>query len=484
MGYTSLMKKSEAIFGVLRVPLDVLAMLAALLLAYRLRQLNVNLFPILDLADAAGTLPPLSWYLWHFLIPSIGTFVVLAAVLGLYTLETTLSAWIELWRVILSAVLWVTIVITWYFLIRKQLFFSRALLLYGAVLTILLVGLGRAALTLLQRSFLRAGMGKRTVVSLGGQGLAASALQTLQHDEHYAYLGHLPDLEALKRIMHHPTSVHPGRTTAGRHQTVDLVVQTDPNPASDDTIILINYCRSHQIGYGFLPPVLADVPHQLTVERLGLLPLIRFQPTPLDGWGRVLKRVFDIVCSAILLIVLSPLLLVVSLLVVIDSGWPILYVSVRVGEQGRRRINILKFRSMVKDADAHKRDLLALNHRRDGPLFKIHQDPRITRVGKFLRRFSFDELPQLLNVFIGQLSLVGPRPHLPDEVERYSLEQRRVFAVKPGVTGLAQVSGRSDLTFGEEVRHDLQYIEEWSLLLDLWVLWRTVFTVFSRKGAD
>ncbi len=465
------MKKSEAIFGVARVPLDALAVFAALLLSYRLRQLNIDFIPGKNLADASGTLPQMQWYLIHFVTPSIGTFIVLSALLGLYTLESTMSAFLEMGRVILAAALWVVLVIAWYFLVRKQLFFSRALLLYGTGLTVMFVILGRSALTLLQRSMLRAGMGRRIVVSLGIQGLTDASLDTLQHDNHYAYLGHLSDLEGLKRMMHH-------------HQEIDLVLQTDPNPRSDATVALINYCRSHQVGYAFLPPVLADVPHQLRVERLGLLPMIRFQPTPLDGWGRVLKRVFDIVVSACALVALSPLFTLFALLVLLDGGWPVLYVSTRVGESGRKRISILKFRSMNKDADSRKGDLLALNHRRDGPLFKIHNDPRVTRTGRFLRRWSFDELPQLWNVLVGNLSLVGPRPHLPEEVERYSLEQRRVFAVKPGVTGLAQISGRSDLSFEEEVKLDLQYIEEWSILLDLWILWRTVFTVFSRKGAD
>ena len=464
------MKKSEAIFGVLRVPLDALATLAALLLSYRLRQLNIPIFPFLGLADATGTLPALPWYLLHFVLPSVGTFLVLCGLLKLYTLESTMSAWVEVGRVILATLLWVVIVIAWYFLVRKQLFFSRALLLYAIGFMIAFVALGRGALTLLQRSMLRSGVGRRVVVSLGSQGIADAALQILQHDVHYQYLGHLPDLDALRRMRH--------------QRPIDLVLQTDPNPASSSTLSLIDYCRSHHVGYAFLPPVLADVPHQLRVERLGLLPLIRFLPTPLDGWGRVLKRLFDIGGSAALLIFLSPLFLIVALLVLVSSGWPVFYVSTRMGEQGRRRISIIKFRSMVKDADAHKRDLLALNHRRDGPLFKIHDDPRVTGVGRFLRRWTLDELPQLFNVLIGNLSLIGPRPHLPDEVARYSPEQRRVFAVKPGVTGLAQISGRSNLSFEEEVRLDLQYIEEWSMLLDLWILWRTVFTVFSRKGAD
>lgn len=465
------MKKSEAIFGVLRVPLDAIAALAALLLAYRLRTLNIILIPWLGLTDASGTLPPMTWYVIHFVVPGVGTFLVIAALLGLYTLESTESAFLEAGRVLIATALWVALVIAWYFLVRKQLFFSRALLLYGtgfiAVFSILI----RAALTIIQRSFLRSGVGKRIVVSVGRQGLAETALFTFKHDERYAYLGHLQDLVALKRMFH-------------QNQQIDLVLQTDPDPESDMTLALINECRSRHVGYAFLPAVLVDVPHQLLVERLGPLPMIRFQPTPLDGWGRVLKRLFDIAAGGLLILLLSPLFLFLALMVLLGGGWPILYVSVRVGEHGRRRISILKFRSMVRGADTHKQNLLALNHRWDGPLFKIRDDPRVTRFGRFLRRFSLDELPQLLNVFAGQLSLVGPRPHLPEEVERYSLEQRRVFAVKPGMTGLAQISGRSNLSFDEEVRLDLRYIEEWSPMLDVWILWRTVFTVLSKKGAD
>jgi lipopolysaccharide/colanic/teichoic acid biosynthesis glycosyltransferase len=233
-----------------------------------------------------------------------------------------------------------------------------------------------------------------------------------------------------------------------------------------------------------LPPILADVPQQIVVERLGLLPIMRFQPTPLDGWGRVLKRTFDIVMATSLLIVLSPILLLITLGILTMNGWPIFYVSKRVGQEGRRTIRLLKFRTMVPNADLLKAQLHEQNHRQGGPLFKVKNDPRVTPFGLILRRFSLDELPQLLNVITGTLSLVGPRPHLLDEVERYEEDQRRVFAVKPGLTGLAQVSGRSDLQFEDEVRLDLRYIEEWSIFLDLWVLWRTIFVVLSRKGAD
>ena len=168
----------------------------------------------------------------------------------------------------------------------------------------------------------------------------------------------------------------------------------------------------------------------------------------------------------------------------LDSGWPFFYTSMRIGEQGKRKIPVLKFRTMVQHADTMKAGLQNQNHRRSGPLFKIHRDPRVTSFGKILRRWSLDELPQLLNVLYGEMSLVGPRPHLPGEVEQYQPQERRVFAIKPGITGFAQVMGRSDFSFQDEIRFDLQYIEEWSPFLDCWILVRTVLVVMGRKGAE
>lgn len=462
------MKKSEALFGVLRVPLDAVAVFAALVISFRLRQADVDLLPGFQLLERATTLPPFDYYVSTFVLPGVVLFVVVSAFLGLYSLKITFGAWAEIGREFASTLLWLALVNAWFFLVLKELFFSRILLLHSVFFIFLFVVVFHALLKLLQRALLKRGIGKISVVSVGAQDLAPAAHDTLTHDTHYAYLGHVTSLEFVKRLS----------------VPVDLVVQTDPNPQGEDTLALIDYCRSHHIGYGFLPPVLADVPHLLDVDRLGLLPFIRFQPTTLDGWGRVVKRVFDIVVSAVAIIVLAPVILLLAIFVVIDSGFPVFYVSTRVGQLGRRTIHTLKFRSMRRNADAEKPQLEELNHRTDGPLFKIKNDPRVTRFGKFLRRWSLDEWPQLFNVLIGEMSLVGPRPHLPDEVERYTQEQRRVFAVKPGITGLAQVSGRSDLNFSEEMKLDLRYIEEWSILLDLWILWRTVFTVLSRKGAD
>ncbi len=464
------MKHSEALFSALRVPLDAVAVIGAILLSYHLRAANIDLIPTVQLLEPASTLPELHHFIMTFVIPGTLLFLALAAILKLYAWQMTVSAWNEVGRIIVGSILWLVFVMGWYFLVEKQLFYSRILLVQATAFIALFVIILRACILLVQRSFLRSGVGVRLVASVGKQKISSAAKETLTRDVRYSYLGHVRNLTALKKL--------------NARRGLDLVLQTDPNPGSSETIELIDHCRSHQIGYAFLPPVFADVPHQLLVERLGLLPMIRFQPTPLDGWGRIGKRIFDVVGGIVLLIVLSVPLLLIALAIFIADGWPILYISRRMGEGGRIKIPVIKFRSMVCDADRKKKELALLNHRKDGPLFKIKNDPRITHIGKVLRRWSIDEWPNLLNVLVGQMSLVGPRPHLPDEVKLYSSYQRRVFAVKPGVTGLAQVSGRSDLTFDEEVALDLKYVEEWSPLLDLWILWRTLVVVLGKKGAD
>lgn len=464
------MKRSEILFGLLRIPVDAVAAFAAILLAYRLRQANIDLIPWVQLLDTATTLPAFQHYVRTFVIPGAAAFLGIVASLRLYALIATRSAWSEIGRIILAALLWLAFVIAWYFLVEKQLFYSRILLLHATFFVALFAMTGRVAVLLLQRAFLRCGIGSRLVVSVGAEKPVTPALDVLTGDIRYRYKGHVKNLAGLRELE--------------IKNQIDLVLQTDPDPTNAETSELIEFCRSEQIGYAFLPPVLAENPHQLRIDKLGLVPMLAFRPTPLDGWGRVLKRMVDAVAGCVLLIILLPLLLLVALAVVLGDGFPVFYVSRRIGENGRGQIPALKFRTMVRNADHMKSALMEKSHRTDGPLFKVKNDPRVTRVGAILRRWSFDELPQILNVIAGQMSLVGPRPHLPEEVGKYSRYERRVFAVKPGITGLAQVSGRSDLPFAEEVRLDLRYIEEWSPLLDMWIIWRTIFVVLKRDGAD
>jgi exopolysaccharide biosynthesis polyprenyl glycosylphosphotransferase len=210
------------------------------------------------------------------------------------------------------------------------------------------------------------------------------------------------------------------------------------------------------------------------------LPLLRLTQPSLTGLPRVVKAVIDRIGAAVVLVLVAPLLLGIAMAVRSDGG-PALFRQTRVGRHGQT-FTMIKFRSMVPDAEARRGDLGASNDG-DGPLFKIRSDPRVTRVGAWLRRYSLDELPQLFNVLGGSMSLIGPRPPLPEEVATYDRTAKRKLRVRPGLTGLWQVSGRSDLSWEESVRLDLRYVENWSLALDALILWKTVGAVVRSDGA-
>jgi lipopolysaccharide/colanic/teichoic acid biosynthesis glycosyltransferase len=196
---------------------------------------------------------------------------------------------------------------------------------------------------------------------------------------------------------------------------------------------------------------------------------------------RVFKLMFDRVTTAAILLLLTPVFAVIAFVVKLDGG-PVFYRQTRVGQRGKT-FQMIKFRSMVPDADKLREDLVAGTNDGSGPLFKLRKDPRVTRIGQLLRRYSLDELPQLFNVIGGSMSLVGPRPPLPGEIEVYTDAAKRKFLVRPGMTGLWQVSGRSDLSWEESVRLDLRYVENWSPAMDLVIMWKTVSAVFRGDGA-
>jgi exopolysaccharide biosynthesis polyprenyl glycosylphosphotransferase len=229
-------------------------------------------------------------------------------------------------------------------------------------------------------------------------------------------------------------------------------------------------------------PALLDVAGpRTTIRPTAGLTLLHVDHPQLTGFRLVIKDLFDRCAAAAGLILLFPLMALLGALIKLHDGGPALFMQVRVGKDGRA-FRIYKFRTMVVDAEARKEQLLPSNDS-DGVLFKLRHDPRVTAVGSYLRRWSIDELPQLLNVVRGDMSLVGPRPAVPDEVANYAEHVRRRLVVKPGLTGLWQVNGRSDLSWDESVRLDLRYVENWSLALDLQILWKTFSAMVHRSGA-
>jgi exopolysaccharide biosynthesis polyprenyl glycosylphosphotransferase len=229
-------------------------------------------------------------------------------------------------------------------------------------------------------------------------------------------------------------------------------------------------------------PALIDVAGpRTTIRPVAGLPLLQLDHPQLAGGKQVLKAVFDRVAAGLALMVLTPLFLIIAMAIRLDDQGPVFFKQTRVGRDSQT-FKLFKFRTMVVDAEQRKAQLQALNEG-TGVLFKMRRDPRVTKVGASLRRWSLDELPQLFNVLKGDMSLVGPRPALPDEVARYGDHMRRRLVVKPGITGLWQVSGRSGLSWEEAFRLDLRYVDNWSIMLDLQILWKTFSAVTKGSGA-
>ncbi|MBI4434286.1 sugar transferase [Candidatus Uhrbacteria bacterium] len=352
-------------------------------------------------------------------------------------------------------------------------------------LAIVCVGFGRIIVRLIERRLFAAGIGTHRI-ALIGTGRAADALAEAFRQR--------PSLGL--RIVHRINNFSPSTAVEGeregeenaaqlldlwQREMIDEVIDatTPPNPAALHT--LIDFCDDHHIPIRYAADLLTTHTTRVTVDTFAGVPLIEPKRTPLEGWGRIIKRAFDVVVAIVLLVLLSPILLLIAIAIALDSRGLVLFRQERVGQAGRP-FTFLKFRSMRVGAHEEWEDIRKRSDR-SGIIPKIKDDPRVTRVGRFIRRWSLDELPQLFNVLAGSMSLVGPRPHLPEEVAEYQKHHRKVLALKPGITGLAQVSGRADLDFDEEVKVDTFYIEHWSLGLDVVILLRTPLAVIRTKGA-
>ncbi len=280
-------------------------------------------------------------------------------------------------------------------------------------------------------------------------------------------LGNFADLETIV------TNYHP-----------DQIIEADPDLSHEKIMAIIDVANEHHIDFIFAPNLFEVLATNVEISTIGGIPLLELKRTPLDGWGKILKRWMDVVVCLILLIPFAVIYVIIGLLIKLQDGGPVLFAHKRISMG--KPFDMYKFRSMVKDAEKLEDKLRkTANERDDGPLFKMKNDPRVTALGRFLRKSRLDEVPQILNVLRGDMSLIGPRPHILKEVEQYQKHHKKVLAIKPGMSGVAQLAGNSDLSFEEEVRLDTYYIEHWSLLKDLELLIKTPFIIVfkDRSGA-
>ena len=394
--------------------------------------------------------------------------------------------WIEEVYAIASATTIGVVVLIILNLAFGQLSFSRLIFLYSAVLVTLLLGISRAVIYTVRGYLRNQGIGLERVVLVGAGDVGLMVMRTIAARPSLGYelVGFLDDDPDINQ------------TDIGRFQALgpltnffDILQNSDIDtaviclPWRSHRIVarLLHLCEQNGVTAQIVPDFFQLTKNQMQVERLDGIPLITTRAVSIAGWNLFVKRGLDVTLATVMLVLGLPLAALIALCVRLSSPGSVIYSQTRVGRNGRQ-FKIYKFRSMIADADTQLDEIADLNEA-SGPLFKMRDDPRRTAVGGILRRLSLDELPNLLNVLRGEMSLVGPRPNVPEEVAQYKDWHRKRLSVSPGMTGLWQVSGRSDLTFDEMVLLDIYYAENWSLTLDLSILLRTIPKVLGGEGA-
>lgn len=476
------MKPSEIAFGLIRIPIDFLMALLAFIAAYKIRAIT-NLFPGIQLPFDVTTLPSMTDYL-SFSMTAVTALLILAALNKMYSLKTTFKTSKEIEQILVVTTTWLMAMIAWFFLTRSFPF-SRLALVYTWVLTIVFMAIGRLIIRLALYFTLKAGVGKKNLLFIGHNKITERLSNMVKNNISYNVVGYIDEQKSPHSTLPYlGTLEHVEKII--QEKKIEEILQTKTDLGHQRLANLLACCREYNLGFSFVPSLLEVQQTNIETETWDGIPVIKLKPTPLDGWGRVLKRVFDFISSLLGLIILSPVFLIIAIAIKLNSKGTIFFKYLddgsrvkRVGEQGKL-FYFYKFRTMYPNThNLRYTELATHNIRKNSPLVKIKDDPRVTSVGKFLRKTSLDELPQLLNVLKGEMSLVGPRPHLPEEVEKYQKHHKFVLTIKPGITGMAQTRGRSDLDFEEEVRLDTYYIEHWSLWLDLKLLLKTVL-VFMK----
>ncbi|MCS6773547.1 MAG: undecaprenyl-phosphate glucose phosphotransferase [Thermoflexales bacterium] len=353
----------------------------------------------------------------------------------------------------------------------------RVMIIYAWLLTILLVVLMRGLQTRLQRALQARGIGRTRVVVVGSGEPADTVLHRLIANPRLGYdlIGVIPwggqkisaDVRALGTLDDLADMVH--------KEAIDEVIIAAPAASNEDLLRIIEKCDRSTLGIKVLPDQFQIMAGQLSISELGGLPLLTMRDIALRGWKVTLKRAIDLIGSAVGLVLLSPLMFLIAIIIKLDSPGPALFVQERMGLDGKR-FYLLKFRTMRVDAEQH------------GPGWTRKDDPRRTRVGAFLRRTNLDELPQLINVLLGEMSLVGPRPERPIYVEEFRKRIPRYMErhrEKAGMTGWAQVNGlRGDTSIEERTKYDLWYIENWSVWLDIKIILLTVWQALSGSSEN
>lgn len=478
------MKKAELIFNLISIPVDAISLLIAGIISFYLRGHTTHIIgPIIY-----------RLYLPDFLLSVyklIPILLLIFAVLGLYNLRGTRKVSLELGKIVIGISLGLLFVILLFFF-NQTIFPSRFIILATWGLGIVLVVLGRLVLKQMQIFLFRHNIGLHKLVIINGNlDMTPGVIDKVYKNKNYGYRV-TADLKYSDQIFEKLELLY-------KEKKLDEILQTNPNLTDTENLKLLEFSRNKGVNFSFVPNLFEVQRNIIEITNLKGIPVISLKNTPLDGWGRVAKRILDILASVICLVITSPIFLIVAIAIKIDSKGKIIYAGLRGGRN--ENFKFYKFRSMYQhlsvgkdyggeQAEKVRKDLWQKNDRGGAaaPFLKIKHDPRVTPVGRFLRKSKLDEIPQFWNVLKGDMSMVGPRAHVLDEVERYRNRYSRMFSIKPGIFGLSQIAQISwpDLPFEEEIRLNTYYIENWSLWLDLQILAKSFWLLFfkSKPGED
>jgi Undecaprenyl-phosphate glucose phosphotransferase len=433
---------------------------------------------VLRLQSEYENIAPFSDY-WGMLLIQVITIILVFFFYRLYHRQRATSHIDEFYTIFAAASVGTIAAIAFISLIYKnELDYPRLMMVYVWVLTILMVWLGRVILARLQWGLQSRGFNEVRLVIVGAGEVGRMILQKIRQSPGLGYtvVGFIDDLNPPATVLGADVL---GNTSelprfVEEHQIDEVIIAT-PEASHQEILSVIALCERERVTIKVFPDVFQIMASEVSIGDLNGLPLLTVRDIALRGWRLALKRAVDIVGSAIVLLFISPVMMLVAILIKLDSPGPVFYAQERMGLDAKSFM-MLKFRSMRPNAEAQT-----------GPVWATRNDPRRTRIGAFIRRFSIDELPQLINVFLGDMSLVGPRPERPVFVEQFKKSIPRYMdrhKEKAGITGWAQINGlRGDTSIIERTKYDVWYIENWSILLDFKILLRTVTSVFLDKYA-
>lgn len=475
--------KNAKLYSILLVLADVFVLVAAFTLAYILRvqldhrPLVSNVYAI-DFLQASLIIVPI----WILIFASI----------GLYSASVYNRRLVEWSKIALGAFIGILVVIGWEYISEKSIFPARLVVVYALLGSFLLLLFEREVLRLIRGLSYRFGHGIRRVLIVGNSDATYDIARNLANTKSSGYK--IVAIAGPAKVVpeglgiHHYSSVESALKQIKRLR-ISTIIQTDLYDSTDRNQRVLNAAQTNHINYSFIPGEPEFYAGKNTVDVFLGYPIISVSQTPLIGWGAIAKAIFDRVAALLIVIVLSPVFLVIIILQKLLDPGPLFYTSKRLSRFSHP-VNLIKFRSMRHRTTAHLdaaeefrqmgREDLAVEYEKNR---KVTNDPRVTKFGQFLRDTSLDELPQLFNVLRGDLSLVGPRPILPQEAKFSPTKTALLHSVKSGVTGLWQVSGRSNLSFEERIELELFYARNWSFWMDIRILFKTIAVVFRRTGA-